>query len=239
MSELNVNLNGSQRAIPAPATVADAIKAFDRDILKSALAAKVNGEEVDLNRELTPTDDLISIEPITFDTHDGLEVLRSIRAEGNSVPVIMLTAKTQVDDKVEGLELGANDYVTKPYNARELVARIKAAGRPRSGATSLVNFGDLTIRADTLELSTKRGTLRVDPHEMSFVSLLARAGGRTVESTWLLERVWEGDAPDGTLSLYASFINGKLQALGSPVSVVGSDEEGWRMVGPDGEATQG
>lgn len=76
MSELNVNLNGSQRAIPAPATVADAIKAFDRDILKSALAAKVNGEEVDLNRELTPTDDLISIEPITFDTHDGLEVLR-------------------------------------------------------------------------------------------------------------------------------------------------------------------
>lgn len=76
MSELNVNLNGSQRAIPAPATVADAIKAFDRDVLKSALAAKVNGEEVDLNRELTPTDNLISIEPITVDTHDGLEVLR-------------------------------------------------------------------------------------------------------------------------------------------------------------------
>lgn len=76
MSELNVNLNGSQRAIPAPATVADAIKAFDRDVLKSALAAKVNGEEVDLNRELTPTDDLISIEPITVDTRDGLEVIR-------------------------------------------------------------------------------------------------------------------------------------------------------------------
>ena len=76
MSELNVNLNGSQQAIPAPATVADAIKAFDRDLLKSALAAKVNGEEVDLNRELTPTDELISIEPITVDTRDGLEVIR-------------------------------------------------------------------------------------------------------------------------------------------------------------------
>ncbi len=181
----------------------------------------------------------VAVLDIMMPVMDGLEVLRSIRAEGNSVPVIMLTAKTQVDDKVEGLELGANDYVTKPYNARELVARIKAAGRPRSGANSHVSFGDLTIRADTLELSTKRGTLRVDPHEMSFVSLLARAGGRTVESSWLLERVWEGDAPDGTLSLYASFINGKLQALGSPVSVVGSDEEGWRMVGSDGEATQG
>ena len=76
MSELNVNLNGSQRAIPAPATVADAIKAFDRDALKSALAAKVNGEEVDLNRELTATDEVISIEPITVDTRDGLEVIR-------------------------------------------------------------------------------------------------------------------------------------------------------------------
>jgi threonyl-tRNA synthetase len=76
MSELNVNLNGSQRAIPAPATVADAIKAFDRDVLKSALAAKVNGEEVDLNRELTATDEVISIEPITVETRDGLEVIR-------------------------------------------------------------------------------------------------------------------------------------------------------------------
>ncbi len=76
MSELNVNLNGSQRAIPAPATVADAIKAFDRDALKSALAAKVNGEEVDLNRELSATDEIISIEPITVDTRDGLEVIR-------------------------------------------------------------------------------------------------------------------------------------------------------------------
>lgn len=76
MSELNVSLNGSQRAIPAPATVADAIKAFDRDTLKSALAAKVNGEEVDLNRELTATDEVLSIEPITVDTRDGLEVIR-------------------------------------------------------------------------------------------------------------------------------------------------------------------
>src|SRR6187402_1115129 len=76
MSELNVNFNGSQRAIPAPATVADAIKAFDRDALKSALAAKVNGEEMDLNRELSATDEVISIEPITLGTVDGLEVIR-------------------------------------------------------------------------------------------------------------------------------------------------------------------
>jgi threonyl-tRNA synthetase len=76
MSELNVKFNGGQKAIPAPATVADAIKAFDRDVLKSALAAKVNGEEVDLNRALEATDEVLSIEPITTGTREGLEVIR-------------------------------------------------------------------------------------------------------------------------------------------------------------------
>ncbi|MGH9819004.1 MAG: aminoacyl--tRNA ligase-related protein, partial [Pyrinomonadaceae bacterium] len=76
MSELNVKYGDSQRSIPAPATVADAIKAFDRDALKKSLAAKVNGEEVDLNKELAATDQLLSIEPITADSRDGLEIIR-------------------------------------------------------------------------------------------------------------------------------------------------------------------
>ena len=76
MSELNVKYGDNQRSIPAPATVADAIKAFDRDGLKKALAAKVNGEEVDLNRELTATDEVLSIEPVMADSRDGLEIIR-------------------------------------------------------------------------------------------------------------------------------------------------------------------
>ncbi len=76
MSQLVVNFSGNERAIPAPVTVAGAIKEFDRDVLKKTLAAKVNGEEVDLNKELSATDQIISIEPITVDTRDGLEVIR-------------------------------------------------------------------------------------------------------------------------------------------------------------------
>ncbi|MBX3289644.1 MAG: threonine--tRNA ligase [Acidobacteria bacterium] len=76
MSELNIKLGSDQRAIPSPATVADAIKAFDRDVLRSAIAAKVNGEEVDLNRELKAADEVLSIEPIVADSRDGLEVIR-------------------------------------------------------------------------------------------------------------------------------------------------------------------
>lgn len=76
MSELNIKFGEDSRAIPAPATVIDAIKAFDRDVLKTTLAAKVNGEEVDLNRELAATDEVFSIEPISVDSRDGLEVIR-------------------------------------------------------------------------------------------------------------------------------------------------------------------
>lgn len=76
MSELNVKFGANERSIPAPATVADAIKAFDRDVLKKSLAAKINGEEVDLNKEITATDELLSIEPITADSNAGLEVIR-------------------------------------------------------------------------------------------------------------------------------------------------------------------
>ena len=76
MSELNIKFGENTRSIPGPATVADAIKAFDRDALKSALAAKVNGEEVDLNKALAASDEVLSIEPIAADTRDGLEVIR-------------------------------------------------------------------------------------------------------------------------------------------------------------------
>ncbi|HRA41728.1 MAG TPA: TGS domain-containing protein, partial [Pyrinomonadaceae bacterium] len=76
MSELNVKFGNDQKLIPSPATVLDAIKAFDRDVLKKSLAAKVNGEEVDLNRELTETDEVLFIEAITSDSRDGLEVIR-------------------------------------------------------------------------------------------------------------------------------------------------------------------
>lgn len=96
MSELNVKFGVNERSIPAPATVADAIKAFDRDALKSALAAKVNGEEVDLNKELAATDELLSIEPIVAETRDGLEVIRHSTAHLLAAAVLDLFPGTKL-----------------------------------------------------------------------------------------------------------------------------------------------
>lgn len=96
MSELNVKFGNDHRSIPAPATVLDAIKAFDRDVLKRSLAAKVNGEEVDLNRELDSTDEVLSIEPITSDTRDGLEVLRHSTAHLLAAAILELFPGTKL-----------------------------------------------------------------------------------------------------------------------------------------------
>ncbi len=96
MSELNIKFGGDQRLIPAPATVAEAIKAFDRDALKSALAAKVNGAEVDLNKSIDVTDEVLSIEPITLETRDGLEVIRHSTAHLLAAAVLDLFPGTKL-----------------------------------------------------------------------------------------------------------------------------------------------
>lgn len=96
MSEINVKFGENQKAIPAPATVADAIKAFDRDVLKRALAAKVNGEEVDLSHQLPPADQVISIEPITVDSRDGLEVIRHSAAHLLAAAILDLFPGTKL-----------------------------------------------------------------------------------------------------------------------------------------------
>ena len=96
MSELNIKFGANERSVPVPATVADAIKAFDRDALRSALAAKVNGEEVDLNKELEPTDEVLSIEPIDANTRDGLEVIRHSTAHLLAAAVLDLFPGTKL-----------------------------------------------------------------------------------------------------------------------------------------------
>ncbi|MBV9215636.1 MAG: threonine--tRNA ligase [Acidobacteria bacterium] len=96
MSEIKVQIDGNERGIPAPATVADAIKAFDRDVLKRSLAAKLNGDQVDLNKELTACDEVLSIEPITSETRDGLEVIRHSTAHLLAAAVLELFPGTKL-----------------------------------------------------------------------------------------------------------------------------------------------
>lgn len=125
---------------------------------------------------------------------DGLEVCRLLRRD-SAIPIIMLTAKTEEADKVTGLELGADDYVTKPFSPRELVARVKAI--LRRGTPSLdekiLTFGDLNMDFARYQVKVKGKTISLTAKEMELLKTLVKAKGRVLSRDFLLERVWDYD----------------------------------------------
>ncbi len=114
---------------------------------------------------------------------DGLEVLRTIRKEKNKVPVLMLTAKSEIDDRVEGLDAGADDYLTKPFNMKELLARVRAITRRKSEITdSILTVGNLTLNRNTFEISVGEESLRIAGKEYQIIEMLMINEGNVISS---------------------------------------------------------
>ncbi|MCX6065929.1 MAG: response regulator transcription factor [Chloroflexi bacterium] len=128
---------------------------------------------------------------------DGLEVCRRLRGAGNQIPIIMLTARDEDIDKILGLELGADDYLTKPFNQRELVARIKAilrrTDRPAPTAPSLLHFPDLTIDSARREVTVNQHPVALRTQEFDLLLTLAEQPGRVFTREQLLEKAWGFD----------------------------------------------
>ena len=153
----------------------------------------------------------------------GLEVLKEIRAKNIVTPVLMLTAKAEVDDRVEGLDAGADDYLTKPFAMKELMARVKALTRRGSEyAAKELSFGDLTLKADSLEL-TASNTVRLSLREFTLMQALVLNQEHPVDNDYLIEHVWndEADAEEDTVWLYVNFLQGKLDYVNSSVKIKG------------------
>ena len=121
---------------------------------------------------------------------DGLEVLRRLRERGNAIPVLMLTAKGEVEDKVLGLDSGANDYLTKPFATAELLARLRAMTRQSVQLSSRLTFGSLCLDQTTFELSTPSGSFRLANKEYQMMELFLRNPGRVYSRENLLNLVW-------------------------------------------------
>ena len=121
---------------------------------------------------------------------DGIEVLRRIREEGNTVPVLLLTAKSQIEDKVLGLDTGANDYLTKPFDKEELLARIRAMTRVRqSQGSSVLSYGDITLNLASCELASPKGSFRLAGKEFGMMELLMRDPGTLISAEIFLELI--------------------------------------------------
>ena len=126
---------------------------------------------------------------------DGLSVLRRLREGGNRIPVLILTAKSEVDDKVLGLDTGANDYLTKPFSTPELMARIRAMTRSQTTqATSRLTFGNITLDQTTFELSSPSSSVRLTNKEFQMMELLMRNPRQRISSERFLERIWGYDS---------------------------------------------
>ena len=163
---------------------------------------------------------------------DGLTVLKEIRRQGNNTPVLMLTAKAEIDDRVLGLDSGANDYLTKPFAAPELLARIRAMTRTQmTQNTSSLSFGNLSLNQTSFELSSPSGSYQLTNKEFQLLELLMANPGQVISSDRLFEKIWgyESDADPSVIWVYISYLRKKLTVLNASVRIRAIRNAGYRL----------
>lgn len=159
---------------------------------------------------------------IMMPKRDGIDVLCQLRRQGNRLPVLLLTAKSEVDDKVLGLDSGANDYLTKPFASQELLARIRAMTRAQSSQTSSVlQMGNITLDQRTYELSSPTGSFRLANREFQILELLMQNPGNLISAERLMEKIWGYDSETeiSVVWVYISYLRKKLSALGANIQI--------------------
>ena len=163
---------------------------------------------------------------------DGFSIVRTLRQAQNDLPIMMLTAKTSTRDKVEGLDCGADDYMTKPFEAPELLARVRALTR-RKGEMVIdaMEFGDLSLDLETHDLSCSDASAHLSKREFDVMRMLMSGMGRIVSKQDLLTRVWgaDADASENSVEAYVSFLRKKIKHVKSKVEITTLRMLGYRL----------
>lgn len=161
---------------------------------------------------------------------DGFTVLRKIREKGITIPVMMLTARSEIDDKVEGLDLGANDYLTKPFESRELLARLRAITRSvATAADNSLRFGNIILDRKSFELSGPSGSVRLAAKEYQMMEYLMSNPGALISTDRFMEKVWglDSDADINVVWTNLSYLRKKLTSVGSDVKIKAARNAGY------------
>ena len=169
---------------------------------------------------------------------DGIQIVHELRHQGNSIPVLMLTARTSTSDKVEGLDAGADDYMTKPFEAPELLARLRALTRRQGDVViDTVTFADLTLDLETHDLSCDGREVHLSGKEFEVLKMLMSSNARVVSKQDLLTRVWgaDADASENSVEAYISFLRKKLTHVHSKVQITTLRMLGYRLEAFDGQ----
>ena len=203
---------------------------------KYAVDAVYDGEEALAYAHAEQYDGIIL--DIMMPKLDGLEVLRQLRKEGLRTPVLLLTAKGGVEDRIEGLDMGADDYLPKPFVMGELLARIRAMLRRREEFTpEILTCGDVSLNLRSYELSGNGQSFVLPKLEYRLMELLMLNQGMYLSSGDLLVRVWgyDTDAEIGIVWVYISYLRKRLAALGSYVTVRARRNIGYMLDAGNGQ----
>ena len=210
----------------------------DKD-LSSAIARVLKIEKMEVDQAYDGEEGLDYIHQCDYDLIimdvmmpklDGLSVVRQMREEKNTTPVLILTARSMVDDKVMGLDSGADDYLTKPFAIKELLARIRALTRRNSNILSSLSYKDIILDPNTYELKSK-SSVRLTNKEYKLMEYLIKNQGIFVSTEKIMASVWEydSDVDVSVIWVFISSLRKHLEKVGSSVTIKASRGIGYRL----------
>lgn len=153
---------------------------------------------------------------------NGLEVLKQIRKTGSGVPILMLTAKAEIEDRVAGLEAGADDYLPKPFASKEFIARVKALSRRNAGYTDLcISFGKVQLDCNRYELRCETRMVRLNNKEFQLMELFMRNPHLVFSTAHLMDKIWgqDSEADMNVVWTYVGFIRRKLKQIEADIEI--------------------
>ena len=165
---------------------------------------------------------------------DGFSVVRQFRSQGGTVPVLLLTAKAEVEDRVIGLDSGADYYLTKPFDSRELLAALRAITRADIQVDSRLRFGNVTLDRATFELFTPSGRIRLANKEFQLMEVFMSNPRHLITAERLLEKVWgyDSEAEINVVWVYISYLRKKLAAIGADIGIKAQRNSGYCLEAP-------
>ena len=163
---------------------------------------------------------------------DGVTVVQKLRENKKSTPVLLLTAKSEIEDKVYGLDSGADDYLTKPFVIKELLARVRSMTRRQTTFTSnVLELGNVSLSKYTFELSTEKDKVRLSNKEYQMMEMLMRNPGNVIQTEQFLERIWgyDSDSEINVVWVNISYLRKKLKALDANVQIKATRNVGYTL----------
>ena len=173
----------------------------------------------------------VAVLDIMMPEMDGLTALKKLRAGGNQIPVLLLTARAEVDDRVLGLDSGANYYLTKPFDTKELMATLRAITRTQTEVNNKLTVGNVALDRSTYELSSPKGSFRLANKEFQMAEMLLAAARRIIPAERFMEKIWglDSEAEINIVWTYVSYLRKKLSALEADVTIKSTRNIGYSL----------